>query len=37
MNGRSNITNWLANWKLRPSEPISLQISTCAPPSSWAK
>ena len=27
---------WLANWKLRPSEPISEHSSTCAPVSSSA-
>ncbi|MCY1442801.1 hypothetical protein D9M71_591880 [compost metagenome] len=35
--GRSNSTRWWANWKLRPSLPISEQISTWAPNSSSAK
>ncbi|XNM77433.1 hypothetical protein ACLK19_00395 [Escherichia coli] len=31
LNGSRNITMWLANWKLRPSEPICQHSSTCAP------
>lgn len=37
MQGRSNITRWRQNWKLRPSEPISEQTSTWQPSSSSAK